>query len=1056
MVDVPATGDTGDLARRLTADLPDRYELVREHGRGGMATVFLAVDRKHERRVALKVLAPELAAGIGAERFLREIQIASHLSHPHIVPLLDSGLSDGRPFYVMPFVEGESLRERLAREGPLPIHEALRIASDVAEALVYAHAHGVVHRDIKPGNILLTTGSAVVTDFGVAVAMDEAADEHLTRTGLSVGTPGYMSPEQASGDHDLDGRTDQYSLAAVLFEMLAGDPPYTGRNARAIVGRQLSQPVPDICALRDGVPEELGEVCRKALGRTPADRYATMQQFARALEELAHRVAVGAGPVASRTRPAIWAALAVAVLAAAASWLEPGLGGSGANASTEARGDTTHYAIFPFRYAGGEQGMLHETQRLRDALTRWEGLSVVPQFQLEEAVLRTGSVPLRPEAAARVAVAQGAGRFLLGAVSTATDAYRIDAALYGGAGDLLESTVIRLPTSVSNVDSAFAVLVDGLLFPEAPLDQPSTGTGTLSVTARRAFDAGFAAIRRWDLSFADSAFDLAVKQDPSFGRAHLWLALSRAWSDQDPSRWRIPARQATLHRGGLTERDLALAEALQAQAEGDFGRACPRWRSITESQPRDFAAWYGLAMCLANDHAVVPDPDSPSNWRFRASRHEALDAYKTVFGYLPSVLESFHSNAYESLRGLFYLASTSVRIGRAVPPDTTTFRAVPSWEGDTLAFVPVSLEQYVAGKASFEPEPDAVQDAVRELRRAFIDVARAWVANAPESGRALHALAIGLAMIGDRSALDTLARARSMPVPPADSLELAGTEVWLRIGFSLPGDTAGLRRARFLADSLLANDEPLMSDPRLGAGLAALTGNADLAAAYVRHGTPTPRSSLSAAVQADARALKMFAAMGGPVDSLVRLERVVATAIDRLPEERRKRERGMWLALPASLSFPVHHFERMRELTFDWVVETQLALTRGDTSGIRRALHNEEKGRLSFAPYNLTLDALYPEAHLFLSIGDAGAAARRLDPTLQALSQADLSVLSEPTRIAALIRAAGLRASIAEELADREGARRWAQSVLLFWMNGEASGPTVDRARRIAEGRRVG
>lgn len=456
-------------------------------------------------------------------------------------------------------------------------------------------------------------------------------------------------------------------------------------------------------------------------------------------------------------------------------------------------------------------------------------------------------------------------------------------------------------------------------------------------------------------------------------------------------------------------------------------------------------------MCLANDHVVVRDRNSPSNWRFRASRQEALNAYQTAFGYLPSILESFHSNAYESLRGLFYLAGSTVRTGTALPPDTMTFRAVPTWRGDTLAFVPVSLEQYVAGEGTFQPEPHEIQAAVRNLRRLFVDVARAWVANAPGNGPARHALAIGLGMTGDASALDTLARARRMSVAPIDSLTMAGTEIWLRIGLSLPADTASLRRARLLADSLLEGKEQPLSDARLGAGLAALRGDASLAAAYARRWPVAPASSLPASMQADAHALKIFAAVGGPRDSLVRLERTVAAAIDRLPEGRRRRERGMWLVLPASMSFPVQAFETADELTFDWVVRAQLALVDGDTSAVRAALRSEAERRLGIAAYDVTLDALYPEAHLLQSIGDADAAAQWLDPTLQTLPQMDLTMLSDPARVAALIRGAALRATIAEMRDEAKEARRWASSVLLLWSESSASEHTVDRMRRIAE-----
>src|SRR6476469_9539496 len=243
-----------DTAVQLRDALRDRYLLERELGRGGMATVYLAHDLKHERRVALKVLHPELAATIGPHRFLQEIRVTSRLQHPHILPVFDSGESSGQLWYAMPYVEGESLRQRLTREKQLSVDAALQITRDVAAALACAHQHGVIHRDIKPENILLEGEQAVVADFGIARAIDAAGGERLTETGLALGTPAYMSPEQAAGQREVDGRSDIYSLACVLYEMLAGEPPFTGMTARAVLARHSVDPVPPLRTVRPGVP----------------------------------------------------------------------------------------------------------------------------------------------------------------------------------------------------------------------------------------------------------------------------------------------------------------------------------------------------------------------------------------------------------------------------------------------------------------------------------------------------------------------------------------------------------------------------------------------------------------------------------------------------------------------------------------------------------------------------------------------------------------------------------------------------------------------------------
>jgi pimeloyl-ACP methyl ester carboxylesterase len=289
----------------LAGRLPDRYRIARELGRGGMATVFLAEDQKHHRKVALKIMRPEVIASIGPERFLREIAVTARLDHPHILPLLDSGESEGVLYYVMPFVDGESLHTKLAREKQLQLDHALRITREVADALDYAHARGIVHRDIKPENILLAAGHARVADFGIARAMAAAGAEVLTETGLAVGTPAYMSPEQAAGEREVDGRTDVYALGCVLYEMLAGHPPFTGTTAQQIFARHAVDPVPPIRTVRESVPEVLQQIIATALAKTPADRFQTAGEFEAALSDMIVRPKSGPGRTASTaTAPA--------------------------------------------------------------------------------------------------------------------------------------------------------------------------------------------------------------------------------------------------------------------------------------------------------------------------------------------------------------------------------------------------------------------------------------------------------------------------------------------------------------------------------------------------------------------------------------------------------------------------------------------------------------------------------------------------------------------------------------------------------------------------------
>ncbi|MGH7645957.1 MAG: serine/threonine-protein kinase, partial [Gemmatimonadales bacterium] len=272
------------IIERLSAALADRYRIERELGAGGMATVYLAHDVRHDRKVALKVLRPELSAILGAERFLAEIKTTANLQHPHILSLFDSGEADGLVFYVMPYVEGESLRDRLKREHQLPVDDAVRITREAADALDYAHRHHVIHRDIKPENILLHDGRALVADFGIALAVSRSdGGARMTETGMSLGTPHYMSPEQAMGEREITAKSDVYALGCVLYEMLSGEPPFTGPTAQAIIARVMTDEPRSLTLQRRTIPPHVEAAVKVALAKLPADRFQTAAHFAEAL-----------------------------------------------------------------------------------------------------------------------------------------------------------------------------------------------------------------------------------------------------------------------------------------------------------------------------------------------------------------------------------------------------------------------------------------------------------------------------------------------------------------------------------------------------------------------------------------------------------------------------------------------------------------------------------------------------------------------------------------------------------------------------------------------------
>ncbi len=311
-----------DSISRLSNALADRYRIERELGQGGMATVFLAEDLKHQRKVAIKVLKPDLAAVLGAERFVQEITTTAGLQHPHILPLFDSGTADGFLYYVMPYIDGETVRDKLNRETQFGIEEAIRITTEVADALDYAHRHGVIHRDIKPENILLHDGRPMVMDFGIALAVSAAAGGRMTETGLSLGTPYYMSPEQATADKQITARSDIYSLASVLYEMLAGEPPHMGNSAQQIIMKIIAEPVAEVTTRRRAVPPNVAAALAKALEKLPADRFGSASEFAKGLANPVFTHSATAGTAAALRRPAastrlVSALAAIAVVATA-------------------------------------------------------------------------------------------------------------------------------------------------------------------------------------------------------------------------------------------------------------------------------------------------------------------------------------------------------------------------------------------------------------------------------------------------------------------------------------------------------------------------------------------------------------------------------------------------------------------------------------------------------------------------------------------------------------------------------------------------------------------
>jgi serine/threonine-protein kinase len=550
-----------DLTARLTTALADRYTIERELGAGGMATVYLAHDVKHRRPVAIKVLRPELAAALGPERFLREIETTAALHHPHILSLYDSGEAVGFLFYVMPFVEGESLRDRLDREKQLPLDDALQIAREVADALSYAHQRGVIHRDIKPENILVASGHAVVADFGIARAITAAGGTKLTETGLAIGTPAYMSPEQAAGSGELDGRSDLYSLGCVLYEMLAGEPPFTGPTVESLVHQHLAVDAPSVTNLRPAVPPQIAGVLRRALAKAPADRFNPVVQFSDAL--MAGATQWAAAPATTerksigRRRRWIPVLATVTVIAAMAVILDVG----GIRRGVGGRGPLESLAVLPLENLSAEPGQEYFVDGMTDAL-----ISELSKIEALRVISRTSVMQYKgvrkplPEIGRELNV----DGIVEGSVLRDGNRIRVTAQLIDAAGDrhLWADSYDRELGDVLALHSEVARAIAGEVRVALTAGDEARLAESRPVDPE-AHDLLLRGRYHWERGATEQGLTLleqATEADPDYAMA--WAALARAYASLarvEPSQ--LPKAKAAVRRAIELDPNLAEAQA---------------------------------------------------------------------------------------------------------------------------------------------------------------------------------------------------------------------------------------------------------------------------------------------------------------------------------------------------------------------------------------------------------------------------------------------------------------------------------------------------------------
>jgi serine/threonine-protein kinase len=614
--------------------LKDRYTVERELGRGGMATVYLAHDRKLGRAVALKVLRPELAAALGGGRFVREIEIAARLTHPHILGVHDSGDADGILYYTMPYVEGESLRERLTRERQLPLEDTLQITREVADALGYAHALGIVHRDIKPENILFTGGHAVVADFGIAKAITSAGGDRLTETGLSIGTPAYMSPEQASGHDQVDGRSDLYSLGCVLYEMLAGHPPFQGTTAHELLARHATDPVPPLRTGRATIPEPIEAAVERVLAKVPADRFPTAEQFSAALQ-------IDATAYRKRQRT-LKALRRIAVVPAAALVLVAGAyGAMRYRAATNWKRqpmDQNTVAVVPFRVTATDEAVRTLDRGLPDMLYSVLTGGAVPRaVDIGRMLRKRDEMEGRrsatfADADLRLAADLGAGLLLTGAVVQAGTVLMVNALLQRvPSGDEVARHSFRVPVDSMNLLPGGVVL--GLLGEQLGEDRER-----LEMFARQdpravqVYLAGVRAEREGSPDAALQRYEEAERIDSTFALPVLRIA-HMAWKRGGlGGRWAPSLRRARDLRDRLGPRDQALlwfglvnrGDAVDSTENAvAILEATRRWASLA---PDDAEAQVLLALALRLAGAIAGIPDWQAQYRLARERAWRLDS----------------------------------------------------------------------------------------------------------------------------------------------------------------------------------------------------------------------------------------------------------------------------------------------------------------------------------------------------------------------------------------------------------------------------------------------
>lgn len=1010
-----------------------RYTLERELGRGATATVWLAHDTETATSVALKILSPLLAEGTEREHFLREVRRTAEFEHPRILRVLDSGAAEGTLYCALPYMPEGTLRLRLRRQHQLPIADVIKIGHELADALAHAHAHGFVHRDVKPENILFVAGEAHLADFGICRALERSMDESSTSRALVRGTPAYMSPEQASGEQDYDGRSDIFSLGCVLYEMITGVAAFIGPTAEVVLAQRFAHAPREMQVYRTSVPAALEAAVGKCLRVAPADRYRDAHELAAALVHIDPESAPRASRAISRPMTARTAvggvALAIAVVTVLAVLPR---GRATSTEGTATTPDTTRVVVLPLerRNANATPGLEHtlDDELLRDAIGSWDGITPIDQFQVNDA-LRSFEAPPTTAESREIARALGAGRVVRGELREHADSAVVYLALYDvRSAQALHVAQVGVPRELAAAAGAYQRAVASLLLRGVESEPAaSRATHRRTLPAAQAYGRAHQALGAWQLPRADSLFELALTYDRSDMLAHAWLAQVRAWSDRPVDTWAPFAARAAADEASLPARERILVRALVNLADRRFPAACVIYDSLAHRNANDFAAWYGAGQCRTMDMLVVRDTvTSPSGWRFRASRHAALQAYEHAFALLPVVHRSYEGSGFAALRRLFFLTSY-VLIGRSMP-DSGVFRARPTWRGDSLVLVPQPIATSGAGGPGAIPQ--GFELALTRQRDRLRDIANGWSMAFPRSSEAKEAVAVALELLGDPAAIDTVRAARRLTVEPERQFALASSEVRLLIKFGLPGDLSALRRARQLADSLLRSaPSSAPKDAERLAALAALRGDCPRAERMLRAAVPVKGMlGIPSDLIRDSQGLLVTIALRCERPDAAEALRQLSARIDDLTRGQSADARRLYddvlLYRPTMLARRRDPalVGRLAAGNESGLVRAAAAASVSEWSEVRRQL-----GALSAT--GQTPDVALIAARLWAETGDTARTREWVLGTIARVRSMDANTLGDPIVIASLVRLMSWAGDLAAAEGDAAAKLRWETAV---------------------------